>query len=57
MYCRACCPDCDSIGYVRDAVWDEDTQRFVPYDYRCDQHLGNWNDVCTGCGVFAYEVM
>lgn len=43
----------DSIGYVRDAVFDEDTQRLVPLDYLCrsGNHLQDWGDICDGCGV------
>ncbi|MFF4188159.1 hypothetical protein ACFYZ9_33690 [Streptomyces sp. NPDC001691] len=33
--CPCCCTACDR-GYIRDAVFDDDTQRLVPVDYLCD---------------------
>jgi len=56
-YCVRCCPDCDPIGYVRDAVFDEDTKRLVPLDYLCrsGNHLQDWGDICDGCGVAAFD--
>lgn len=32
--CPCCCDTCDR-GYIRDAIYDEDTQRVVPVDYWC----------------------
>ncbi|MET8411913.1 hypothetical protein ABZV34_28080 [Streptomyces sp. NPDC005195] len=50
MACVNACP-CDR-GYIRDAVYDEDTGKSVPRDYVCGNCGGNQYMDCTygdGC--------
>ncbi|MFD3514839.1 hypothetical protein [Streptomyces sp. NPDC058657] len=53
--CPVCCAQCDDHGYIRDAVFDEDTNRLVPVDYRCDCR-GPRARPCFDCELAYYGI-
>ncbi|MFI7359734.1 hypothetical protein ACIBTP_38110 [Streptomyces avidinii] len=46
--CPCCCDTCDD-GYIRDAVWDEETNRAVWVDYGCDCRDRWKRKLCAKC--------
>lgn len=46
-HCPCCCDTCDR-GYIRDAVYDEETNQVVPVDYLCAHRLPGAR-LCTRC--------
>ncbi|MFJ4880126.1 hypothetical protein ACIP93_33630 [Streptomyces sp. NPDC088745] len=53
--CPRCCESCDAQGYIRDAVFDEDTRRWVPQDSRCDCR-GSEARLCDDCALVEYAL-